>query len=337
VRFTFSVDISGMQRRFAALGDALTGDKLNEALLRTGGVVRARIKKDVFGTEGAGRWPALDPETQKRKYNEHMVALLHNNGRGAGRGSMVDTIANAAKRAGRSEAAEWATRKRIAQLQARSRKTEKSEASLAKAQSRLESVIGAGRDQQQTIHGFLNLAIAANIGRAATRNAQGRFRRRMALTDSDVIAFAERERERRKKHSAALRAAREMPLVGNEEWRTSRTKGKDGKIKTFRYVANASEERKRQMRVGARRYNAAESSTRMLGGLENSITMRLIDGKRIEVFSKARIGAIHNFGGTAGHGARIPQREFMYLADSDLDFLANLLREQGVAAWIEAA
>lgn len=325
-----------MQRRFDAIGEALTGEMLDVALLRTGGVVRGRIKADVFGTEGAGKWPDLAPSTRARKYNEAMVSLLANSGRGKGRGSAVNTIATAANRLAKSEAREWATRKRIAVLQARSRKTEKSQASLAKAEQSLTGIAAAQKDQAQTIHQFLTRAIAANIGRAATRGAMGRFQRRAGLNDADIVAFARRELDRKKRHSAALRAAREMPLTGNEEWRTSKFKDKDGKIKTFRYVANASAERRRMMRLGGQRYRASEKSTRILGGLEDSITMRLVKGKRIEVFSKARIGAIHNFGGTAGHGARIPKREFMFLVDSDLEFLANLLREQAVAAWIEA-
>ncbi len=45
--FTFTVDVRGMRRRFTALVDAATPEGLATPLLRTGGKVRARIKREI--------------------------------------------------------------------------------------------------------------------------------------------------------------------------------------------------------------------------------------------------------------------------------------------------
>ena len=285
--FTFNVDISGMARKFSALIDATKGDALNEALLRTGGKVRSRIKGDVFGTEGAGKWPALAQSTQDRKMNIHEVALLQKNYRT----SHVQNIAKAAHQIAQAKAREQALKNRIAELQRKGR-----DRAAAKAVKTFHDVQGKIADREAFIRSFRHRAAAAGI--------------------RDVVAFALHDVSREKKRRAIVAAQNAAKRAGH---------GFGDDEKGARAAARAS----------TRRYRASEKSTRMLGGLEDSITMRLVDGKRIEVFSKARIGAIHNFGGTAGHGAKIPAREFMFLVDGDMEFLAGLLREQMIQAWID--
>ena len=284
--FTFSVDISGMARKFNAMVGATQGEALNEALLRTGGKVRSRIKGDVFGTEGAGKWPALAQSTQDRKLNIHEVALLQKNYRT----SHAQNIAKASHQIAQAKAREQAIKNRIAELQRKGR-----DRAAAKAVKAIHDVQGKIADREAFIRSFRHRAVAAGI--------------------RDVVAFAVRDVEREKKRRAIVKAQAIARRAGH---------GFGDDEKGARAAARAS----------TRRYRASEKSTRMLGGLEDSISIHLVDGKRIEIFSKARIGAIHNFGGTAGHGAKIPAREFMFLVDGDLEFLAGLLREQMIEAWV---
>lgn len=289
--FTFKVDVSGAARRFSALVGATQGEALDTALLRTGGVIRARTKRDVFATEGAGKWTALDPQTIKRKMTLAQAQLLTSHGRGI-KHSVPHLIVREAAAIEKTKAREAMLRKRLADLAARGRKTEATERSLAVAMTRQRKVIDYLRSKRFA-------ATAAGIGNTAA-----------------LIAFAQREVARAKEHGAVLRSFKAAKKAGHRF---------------------SVEEQRALLRQSKRRYNVSEASTRMLGGLEDSLSLHLVEGKRIEVFSHAHIGAIHNFGGTAGHGARIPKREFMFLVQSDIEFLVELLKEQMIKAWLDAA
>ena len=91
------------------------------------------------------------------------------------------------------------------------------------------------------------------------------------------------------------------------------------------------------LRQGARRYAARQESTEILGGLADTIGMTLTEGDTgIRVYSKAYIGKIHNEGGVAGHGARIPARPFLALQARDVELMVQILREHMIDAWLEA-
>jgi phage gpG-like protein len=66
---------------------------------------------------------------------------------------------------------------------------------------------------------------------------------------------------------------------------------------------------------------------KMLGKLASSINST-IKGSTLTVYSKVPWAGVHNDGGTAGHGARIPERTFLTLEDADLEVLAELVEGQ---------
>lgn len=289
--FTFKLDLGGAARKFSALVDATQGEALDTALLRTGGVIRARTKRDVFGTEGAGSWQALDPETVKRKMTLARAQLLTSHGRGV-KHSVPHLIVREAAAIERTKVREAMLQARLEMKRAKGHKTDATEKSIAVALTRQRKAIDYLRSKRFA-------ATAAGFASTAA-----------------LIAFAQREVERAKVHGAALRAFKAAKKAGHRF---------------------SPEEQRALLLRGKRRYNVSEASSRMLGGLEDSISLNLVEGKRIEVFSHAFIGAIHNFGGTAGNGARIPARKFMFLVDSDITFLVELLKEQMIKAWLDEA
>ncbi len=77
--------------------------------------------------------------------------------------------------------------------------------------------------------------------------------------------------------------------------------------------------------------NRAVKNHKMLGKLASSIKAS-IKGSTLTVYSTAGdVGKIHNEGGTAGHGSRIPARKFLWLDDDDLKVLAHMVEGQIVA------
>lgn len=128
-----------------------------------------------------------------------------------------------------------------------------------------------------------------------------------------IVAFARREVTRAKWHGKVLSAVRKLRKAG---------------------VSLTVEERRRMTRQHQRRNLARVESTRVLGSLYDTIGFHLIDdGQGVRAYSKAYIGAIHNYGGTAGHGARIPARPFLRLTSEDADDLVKFLEEHMVTAW----
>jgi phage gpG-like protein len=48
----------------------------------------------------------------------------------------------------------------------------------------------------------------------------------------------------------------------------------------------------------------------------------------LQVFSEIEWAAVHNDGGTAGHGAKIPQRTFLDLEEDDLEVLESFILDE---------
>ncbi len=149
-----------------------------------------------------------------------------------------------------------------------------------------------------------------------------------------MVKFAEREKARKSKHGKALMAARLMALTAGESYGTYKYKDRRGNDKTGKYVKDASIERRRLAAQGKRRYQAQQGADRVLGNLDESLGMH-VDGRKVKVYSKARIGGIHNIGGTAGHGAKIPARPFMYIPEGAGSLFAQIVREELVGAFVQ--
>lgn len=153
----------------------------------------------------------------------------------------------------------------------------------------------ATTDKQRDKAAFKGYSALSTLN-AARRAFSGN---RQFTSAADLVAFAQREERRQRLHGYAQRASRR--------------------------IADTAERRK-VGRIGQRRYKAEEGADRMLGNLSKSISIKLNKGG-VEVYSKALIGAIHNEGGTAGHGAKIPARPFLKLDSADIQVAVKILQE----------
>lgn len=278
------VDLDEVEQATDALADQV-GDP-RRALLRAGGVIRARARR-IFAAEGPG-WAPLAESTLKRKLTEPQLNLLRDTGRGkTGERSVVQRIVRDAAGAEKWTHRATAIGERLAKARLKGRTT-----------AALEGKYNAALVQQRTYidkirkHRFS--AVAAGI------------------RPSELVAFARREVHRQKAHGKILRAFRQLKRAGAQF---------------------APEEQRRMLRQGARRYRASEDSTRILGGLANTLGLHLVGPMTVRAYSKAYISGIHNDGGTAGHGAQIKARPFLQLLESDSEALAAFLLEDAMEAW----
>jgi len=85
------------------------------------------------------------------------------------------------------------------------------------------------------------------------------------------------------------------------------------------------------------RYAATMRSTGLLGGLVPSIRFK-VSGRsdQVVIRSGSKFSGVHNRGGTAGHGAKIPKREFLKVESQDLQVLADEIEKRAVEAFDEA-
>ena len=65
---------------------------------------------------------------------------------------------------------------------------------------------------------------------------------------------------------------------------------------------------------------------KLLGKLASSLNVSVSKG-RLVVRSKVPWAGVHNEGGPAGHGAKVPARPFLFLEASDLEYLQVLLKK----------
>ena len=58
-----------------------------------------------------------------------------------------------------------------------------------------------------------------------------------------------------------------------------------------------------------------------------------IDSGMLKIVNKVGFSGVHNDGGTAGHGAKIPERRFLFLEPQDIDHLAEILQQHMLLAF----
>lgn len=86
-------------------------------------------------------------------------------------------------------------------------------------------------------------------------------------------------------------------------------------------------------KIGERLQRAGtETSGRVLGRMANSIYTQ-VKFNKLYVGSKIPWADVHNSGGTAGHGARQPERKFLKLEDDDMNVLAAVIEETVAEAY----
>lgn len=195
---------------------------------------------------------------------------------------------------------------------------------LAKTNGKRASALALALDRKMN---QTRLAVMRARTEAATIRAQGRLRSQEGAAAAlelafaskrlssfaAMVAFAQKDRERARKHGAAMKAAREA----------------------FKAGQITAEEKRRIAAQGKRRQIASTgSAAQMLGNLDKSIAMALTGPRQVSIFSKSRIGGVHNVGGTAGHGAKIPARPFMYIPDNARPVFAEIVTEELTDAFV---
>lgn len=150
------------------------------------------------------------------------------------------------------------------------------------------------------------------------------FASKRLSTFGALVKFAEREKARSKRHGQALVDAKLKYLDAERNWFPDQAKNK----------AQLEADRKKAAAIGKRRYMAQGNADRVLGNLDKSLSM-YVKGAKAYVFSHAKIGGVHNIGGTAGHGAKIPARPFMYVPAGMEKIFAQIFREVITGAIVE--
>jgi phage gpG-like protein len=89
---------------------------------------------------------------------------------------------------------------------------------------------------------------------------------------------------------------------------------------------SVSKLRERQQRA------TEQASKRPLGRLASSIKSEF-SATSLRVYSQIDWAGVHNEGGVAGHGAKIPARTFLEVTPEDVDLLAEIIQEQALAAF----
>lgn len=168
-----------------------------------------------------------------------------------------------------------------------------------RAAERLATALNRGRDAKTTRARVAAKKRAAHEGETLALY-QRAFGVPAGVRDiNSLIAFAEREQRRIRLHGEALRAARHLPA--------------------------GSDARARVGRIGKPRYQRSERSTQLLGGLYDSIHLR-VEAKLVVVFSGPSWSGVHNKGGQAGHGARIPERRYLKIEARDVQVFVGIFR-----------
>ena len=110
-----------------------------------------------------------------------------------------------------------------------------------------------------------------------------------------------------------------IPLQEGEVQIVRQYRNKRGEIRAYKTIENASASRRRVRSIGKQRYQRSERALGLLGGLYDSIHLR-VESKVVIVFSGPRWSGVHNSGGRAGHGANIKKRQFLKID------VANVMR-----------
>jgi phage gpG-like protein len=75
---------------------------------------------------------------------------------------------------------------------------------------------------------------------------------------------------------------------------------------------------------------------KILGNLTHAIK---VDAGRTQVTvtwkTQMKWSEVHNVGGSAGHGAKIPQREVLTIEERDLDVFGRILKQHLLLAFVE--
>lgn len=89
---------------------------------------------------------------------------------------------------------------------------------------------------------------------------------------------------------------------------------------------------RRRGRTASGRRRSRRRAGRLLGRLPSLFVVR-VSGHGISAENRAKWSAIHQEGGTAGRGARIPARPFAWISDRFLDLSVEFLAEVMQLGW----
>ena len=97
-----------------------------------------------------------------------------------------------------------------------------------------------------------------------------------------------------------------------------------------RHIAGTAEE-SLSARLLPRVVRAQARAEKVLGRVSQSFRSEIKRGGLVRE-SVIPWAGVHNEGGTAGHGAKIPARPFLFLEADDVDVLVEMLRERMLLA-----
>lgn len=309
--FSAAFEVDGYVRRLDVFSDELRDP--SEPLARVGGFIKSQSKKR-FDSGGPG-WEPLKASTIARKPTAVAIAFFKKNRHGK---SASDDVAALGKRLAKS-----LTMAGSAEAKSAEALTIAGRLSTAKGR-RIGAGIAAKADKRRGAALAKAEAIGAELHGLVEQYGNGR-----AVKASDVaglVSAAEKEQARRAKHGLARLAARDMPLTEGERRVTVKFKDNKGNERTRQVIVNQSNERRRVGRHGATRYRNSMQSLQLLGSLRNALHL-YVDGAAVVVIAGPGWSGVHNKGGTAGNGAKIPKREYLIINSETLAVTVAIFEE----------
>jgi hypothetical protein len=118
------------------------------------------------------------------------------------------------------------------------------------------------------------------------------------------------------------------PMRADQRDHARRREGPDGP-----WAPKAASTRAREA-LARKRAGKRRGSRRLLGRLPSAITITA-DRRRVVARSRARgvVSGTHQDGGTAGRGARIPARVFLWASESLLNVVAGIIEKHILGRW----
>lgn len=163
---------------------------------------------------------------------------------------------------------------------------------------------------------------AGTMGSLGRRLGEGQKKVKLRLEKRSAAADAYEVGSK----GARLRQSAERAYARTEKLRAEYERIKEGGYypirKDVKKLAERIGRRHEQADEKIRRYESGEA----LGRIMNSFSVK-IESSYMEMYSQVKWAGIHNEGGTAGHGASIPARPFLYWNAPRIQKLSEITQE----------
>lgn len=291
----YHVDVSGPQALFGQIGTQAAG--FERVLKRWGGYFKAQALRRADAAEG---WPPLSQATRKKLEQTRTSAITAQATVRKGYASALERYL--IREQNKLEAKvqnEWASAGAAAKLAGTSAAREAARSSPSADLQELRRLQAGGTvDRQLTKRGQPSSKAVAWQGSKAV----DRLRRRVARAQDQKRKIAEAR--------AGLEAAR---AAAGQEGATDKAHARLAKLEA---------KAQGKVRVGGDKRKAGNH--KLLGRVARQIEWKL-GGNRVSAFGRVPWGAVHNEGGSAGHGASEPKREHLAIRTEDETVLSEIL------------